>query len=129
MPRTAVRPTKPASRKAVADSTKNVASAARTASGAYSAFPVGSRGINADIVASVVTGTNPTLDVYLEVSNDGGTTWYRHGHSGSRLTAAGTARAAFGAANGALARFAWDITGTTPSFTFAITAYEVAVSR
>jgi len=99
-----------------------LASAARTTSTNGTAFDTaGVDAINATLVVSAVTGTNPTLDVVLETTADG-TNYYTVGTFAQQTsTQAGLARV-FGPL-GATSRWKWTIGGTaTPTFTFAITA-------
>jgi len=76
------------------------------------------------LVVTAVSGTNPTLDVKLQVSFDGGVTW-RDLYHFERQTAAG---GGFGAGTAVmpdlivsgLRRWVWTVGGTSPSFTFSI---------
>lgn len=105
------------------------------------------------LLVSAVTGTSPTLDVWLQHSVDGGTTWDDFGHFTQSTAAAtrvahvsfhstagvlagfGLERAAQAKAStagvfrdgaiGGLVRAAYTIAGTSPSFTVALTAYFV----
>src|SRR5512139_3851285 len=101
------------------------ASAARTASGTgtltadLSAYEDGALLIN----VTAATGTTPTLRPFLQVSPDGGTTWYGSATAspcaaGADITTTGTYYYDFTGHAGALTRLAWTIGGTTPSFTF-----------
>jgi hypothetical protein len=102
------------------DTTKALSSAARTASGTGTAFTVEDvTDIEGTLTISAASGTTPTLDVRLETTVDG-TNYYTVG-SFSQKTTTGSEARAFGPL-GQLARWAWTVGGTTPSFTFAITA-------
>ena len=75
-----------------------------------------------DVNVSVVSGTTPTLDLYLEhLGADG--VWYTTWHP-TQITAVGTASTSVGpgAATPAVltqtVRLRWAVGGTTPSFTF-----------
>jgi hypothetical protein len=100
-----------------------LASAARTASGVGAAFNTDAAdSLEAFLTVSAASGTSPTLDVRLETSIDGGTTW-RTVDSFVQIAAVGTRNAVFGPL-GDTCRWAWTIGGSTPSFTFAISAEE-----
>lgn len=98
-----------------------VASAARTTTGTGSAFSTaGVDNIIGVLTVTAASGTTPTLDVTLETTADG-TNYYT---VGSFVQKTGTATAdskVFGDL-GSSSRWKWTIAGTTPSFTFAITA-------
>lgn len=99
---------------------------------------------------TAASGTSPILNVYLQSSTNGGTTWYDFAHY-SQITAAKTTVMQWSELNstnankidtatgdGLLAsgtvingpivnsalRVKWSITGTTPSFTFSVVAVE-----
>jgi hypothetical protein len=100
------------------------ASAARTASANSSAQDVG----NADTLVLYLsvtagTGTSPTLDVKMQDSPDGGTTWFDiAGTAVTQVTGSSSSQV-----TSATRKFAKKlrclvtIGGTTPSFTFAVT--------
>lgn len=103
-----------------------VASSARTASSQTSAISAGAaiETINVFVIVTAASGTSPSLTVSLEVSPDGGTTWFESA-AGAALTAAGTEsfKASIYDASTVLTplyRIKWAITGTTPSFTFEV---------
>lgn len=97
----------------------DVALAARTTSG--NSGTLSSEGffsISAVVNITAVSGTNPTLDIDLESSDDG-TNWQTI-YTQTRAT---TASVVFnpGVQNPSLYyRFRWTISGTTPSFTFSV---------
>ena len=98
-----------------------VASAARTATGTSSAFETQSAdSIEGTLVVTAGSGTTPTLNVSLETSIDGGTTYSTVG-SFAQKTGAASEGKVFGPL-GDLSRWRWTIAGTTPSFTFSIAA-------
>lgn len=100
-----------------------VASAARTATGTSAAFDTGpADSFEATLTCTTRSGTTPTLDVTLETSIDGGTTWDTVG-AFAQLTAASADGHVFGPL-GDKCRWKWTIGGTTPSFTFGITVEE-----
>lgn len=105
----------------------------------------------AKLVCSAASGTTPTLDVYLQTSDDGGTTFYDVAHmaqvTGTVSNAAALwATAAVNGGDGAYVgnasdasisagavsglpilgrrfRIKWVVAGTSPSFTFTVTLY------
>lgn len=124
-----------------------VASAARTADGNSGALKL-PRGktYGLTVVVSAASGTSPTMDLYVQASNDGGTT-FRSVSKFAQITAALAApsgrRLVFGhsgylvgadedtmaaGTNAAISQFPltrdyrilWDIGGTNPSFTFSV---------
>lgn len=98
-----------------------LASAARTASGNGAAFNTNqATSLEGFLTVSAASGTTPTLDARLETSVDGGATWTTVA-AFTQITAAGARNRVFGPL-GDLCRWAWTIAGTTPSFTFTITA-------
>lgn len=98
-----------------------VASAARTTTGTSTPFNTGAAdSIEGFLTVSAASGTTPTLDVTLETSVDGGSTWDTVG-AFSQLTAAGSDSHVFGPL-GDKCRWKWTIAGTTPSFTFTVAA-------
>lgn len=100
--------------------TAAVSSAARVASGNGTSVETGSfteiRGLVLDVTAA--SGTNPTLDVRVETSDDN-TTW-RTISSFAQATTVTNEHKEFGPL-GRYVRIAWTIAGTaTPSFTFSV---------
>lgn len=97
-----------------------VASAARTATGTGSAFSTANiDSINATLAITAASGTSPTLVLNLETSADG-TNFYVAGSFPQQTTTATVARVIGDL--GATSRWAWTIGGTTPSFTFSVSA-------
>jgi hypothetical protein len=104
------------------------ASEARTASGngdGFVGFSATDR-LAAQLVVAARSGTNPTLDVTIQHSIDGGTTWHDL-TSFSQATAAGTSFIDFSEVMGSTAqvygdrlRAKWTLGGTNPSFTFSV---------
>jgi hypothetical protein len=81
-----------------------------------------------NIVVTAATGTNPTLDVGVEESPDGGTNWVRI-YDFPRITAAGTYYSPLlPNVQGTRYRYVQTITGTTPSFTRAINRSQVSAT-
>lgn len=98
-----------------------LASAARTATGNGAAFNTNQAdSIEGFLTVTAASGTSPTLDVRLETSVDGGTTWTTVA-AFAQITAAGARNRVFGPL-GDMCRWAWTIAGATPSFTFDISA-------
>lgn len=106
-----------------AESTRSgqqVASAARTATANGTAFDTSDVDeITATLTVTAASGTTPTLDVTLETTADG-TNYYTVGSFAQKTTSATEAKVFTGL--GSLSRWKWTISGTTPSFTFAITS-------
>lgn len=100
-----------------------VASAARTATGTSGALdaPEGFD-LCLSVAVTAVSGTTPTLDLTVEWSSDGGTTWYVADTSDAftQFTAAANRVKRF-TVKGSEYRLRWTIGGTTPSFTFSVT--------
>ena len=118
------------------------ASGAETATGNSGAIQIPTFSqmlVGVDVTA--VSGTTPAMDIYLQGSDDGGTTWYDMPYDLQMTTAAapadidanetrrninGTAAAAATGKHLAIykeiptdtVRLRWVISGTTPSFTF-----------
>jgi hypothetical protein len=102
-----------------------VASAARVATGNSGTISVPTGGgISGLLVVSAVSGTTPTLDLTLEESFDAGTNWLT-AWSAPRVTGVTTVPIPQMAVGG-LRRWVWTISGTTPSFTFAINTNQLA---
>lgn len=70
------------------------------------------------VIATVVTGTNPTLDVVLQESNDN-VNWFDSYHF-ERLTAPGVVRSPLILLQGSHTRYVQTVGGTAPSFTRSI---------
>lgn len=99
-------------------SSSESASSTKTATGNTGLVGVFAGVLGANIVVSAVSGTTPTLDIVLQESHDGGTTFVDIYHC-ERLTAAGTLNVPPIPVSGRR-RWVWTISGTTPSFTFGI---------
>jgi hypothetical protein len=101
--------------------TNAVPSAARTATGNSGALRVYGDKINLLVDVTTVSGTTPSMTLTVEWSHDG-TTWFPAATPdtlGAAITA-GVKRVHTVDVKGAFARVVWTISGTTPSFTFAI---------
>jgi hypothetical protein len=98
----------------------DVASAAITSTATVAAITPGfGVAYQVNIPVTAVTGTNPTMDVRIEESDDGGTNWFTV-YDFPRITATGIYRSPFLPVNGNRVRYVQTIGGTTPSFTRAI---------
>ena len=71
------------------------------------------------VPVTVATGTNPTLDIGVEESDDTGANWYRV-YDFPRITAVGAYRSPVLRLRGNRVRYVQTVGGTTPSFTRAI---------
>lgn len=104
------------------------ASAAETATVSSIAFSGGgATGIYIEINVSARSGTTPTLDVNLQDSLDGGTTWNTVS-SLTQITAVGVGTKRLNLRDtpaGPLLRLNYVIGGTTPSFTFTARTFLV----
>ena len=105
----------------------DVASAALTTTTTTAALTQGNVQSSAvAIVVTVVSGTNPTLDVGVEESPDGGVNWYRV-FDFQRITAAGTYVSPVLQHTGNRIRYVQTVTGTTPSFTRSVSRNSFSV--
>jgi hypothetical protein len=108
---------------------------ARTTGGQSAAYNSGSyREATFFLNVSAASGTGPQLNVFIDASDDGGTTWYQLCQLGpanisaaqsSPIPGTYTAPLGKGSANGLVPEFVrvrWTISGTTPSFTFGVRA-------
>lgn len=99
-----------------------VPSAARGANGNTTAEVVGAAR-NVDIVLDVTAASaTSTLDVVVETSHDGATWFTATGNALTQATAVGVQHKRI-SVNGPLVRVRWTVGGTTPSFTFSVSAY------
>lgn len=110
-----------ASNEPLAAGSGSLASATKTATGSSAAFSTADMdSVNVLLVISAASGTTPTLDLALETTADG-TNYYSAGTFPQQTTTNAGISRVFGDL-GATSRWTWTIGGTTPSFTFAITA-------
>jgi hypothetical protein len=101
-------------------SVADVASAAITTTTTVASItPSSGISYQVNIPVTLVSGTNPTMDVRIEESDDGGTSWLIV-HDFPRITANGTYRSALIPASGNRIRYVQTIGGTSPSFTRSI---------
>lgn len=99
----------------------DVASAAlttTTTTAAVTPTPVGGAA-EFNVIVTAVSGTNQTLDVGIEESDDTGTSWYRI-YDFPRITATGAYRSPVLPLSGNRLRYVQTVGGSTPSFTHAI---------
>jgi hypothetical protein len=98
----------------------DVASAALTTTTTTAAFtPAFGSSYSVNVPVTAVTGTNPTLDVVIEESDDTGTNWAPV-YAFPRITATGIYRSPLLPNLGNRVRYVQTVTGTTPSFTRAV---------
>lgn len=102
----------------------DVASAALTTTTTTTAVaPASGSCYEVNIPVTAVSGTNPTLDIDIEESDDTGTNWFKV-YSFPRITANGMYRSPQLPLTGNRIRYVQTVGGTTPSFTRAINRLE-----
>lgn len=106
-----------------------VPSAARTVTGNGQTMRETDQGDSISFLVSTtaVSGTTPTLDIVVEWSMDGGTTWARlegTPDNFTTITATGNVIKTF-PVRSTTYRVVWTIGGTTPSFTFSVRSMMV----
>lgn len=100
-----------------------LASAARTATGQSTAFPVGTGDDVAVFVdVTAVSGTSPSMTVNVEWSNDNVSWFVADPVDAFSATTAAAKKVKSFTVKGQYARLNFTITGTTPSFTFSASA-------
>ena len=104
----------------------DVASAAITSTTTTAAFTPGF-GVAYQIVVPVtaVSGTTPTYDLSVEESDDNGTNWFKV-YDFPRITTTGIYRSPRLVTRGTRVRYVQTLTGTTPSFTRAISRIQMS---
>ena len=108
------------SQSAFPQSIADVASAAITTTTTTAAItPTFGTAYTVSIPVTAVSGTNPTLDIWIEESDDGGTNWVRI-YDFPRITATGMYRSPPINLRWNRVRYVQTLTGTTPSFTRAV---------
>lgn len=104
----------------------DVASAALTTTTTTSAItPTGGTSYSINIPVTASTGTNQTLDIGIEESDDTGTNWYRV-YDFPRITATGMYRSPQLRFRGNRIRYVQTVGGTSPSFTRAINRMQAS---
>jgi hypothetical protein len=95
----------------------DIASGAITATATTAAItPAFGSSYEVNIPVTAVSGTNPTLDISIEESDDNGTNWFKV-YDFPRITAAGMYRSPKLLLTGNRIRYVQTLTGTSPSFT------------
>jgi hypothetical protein len=95
----------------------DITSAALTSTATSSTItPTASGSAAFNVIVTAVSGTNPTLDVVVQESDDSGTNWFDTYHF-PRITATGQYRSPFIPMIGNRVRYVRTVGGTTPSFT------------
>jgi hypothetical protein len=109
---------------AVGDVVVVAASAARTTTGQSAAVQAQGRQVAVEVDVTAVSGSTPSMTLTVEWSDDNGTTWFLADppDTFTALTAAGKRVKEFDV-KAPYFRTVWTISGTTPSFTFAVDAY------
>lgn len=85
--------------------------------------PTFGMGYSVVIPVTAVSGTNPTIDINVEESDDTGTNWFVV-YSFPRITATGVYRSPKMPMNGNRVRYVQTVGGTTPSFTRSISRLQ-----
>ncbi len=95
----------------------DITSAALTSTATSAAFtPTASGSAEFNVIVTAVSGTNPTLDVVVQESDDSGTNWFDI-YQFPRITATGQYRSPLIPMVGNRVRYVRTVGGTTPSFT------------
>lgn len=81
-----------------------------------------------NVIVTAVSGTNPTLDVVVQESDDSGTNWYDTYHF-PRITATGQYRSPLIPLTGNRIRYVRTVAGTSPSFTNAVNRIQSHTSN
>jgi hypothetical protein len=111
---------------AIPSITTDVVSGAITSSAATPIIaPTAGISYQVNIPVTAVTGTNPTLDITIEESDDSGTNWYRV-YDFPRITGTGIYRSPHIPFFGNRIRYQQTVGGTTPSFTRGINRLQSA---
>lgn len=99
----------------------DIASGALTSTNTSATITPSNNNLSAEfnVIVTAVSGTNPTLDVVVQESDDTGTNWYDIYHF-PRITATGQYRSPLIPLVGNRYRYVRTITGTSPSFTNAV---------
>ena len=102
----------------------DVASAAITSTATTAVMaPTGGQSYKVIIPVTVVSGTAPTMDVSIEESDDGGTSWFRV-YDFPRITTNGVYRSPKLSLTGNRVRYVQSLGGTTPAFTRTVTRVQ-----
>lgn len=115
---------------AVARPEVDVASATKAATFTSPSFAVDdSEAIVSTLAVTAASGTSPTLNVALEVSYDGGTTWFANAGAFAQATGVTSETKSFLVAGATHGRWKQTIGGTTPSFTYSLGGSKHIASR
>jgi hypothetical protein len=107
----------------------DVASAALTTTTTTSSItPASGVAYTVNIPVTAVTGTNPTLDVSIEESDDAGTNWFKV-YDFPRITATGMYRSPILTLRGNRVRYVQTVGGTSPSFTRSVNRLQSNVAN
>lgn len=116
------------SNSAIPGTIADVASAALTTTTTTAAFtPTFGAMYQVTIPVTVVSGTNPTLDVQIQESDDSGTNWLPV-FDFPRITATGFYRSPMLPLTGNRVRYVQTVGGTTPSFTRAVNRFQASLT-
>jgi hypothetical protein len=99
----------------------DISSAAITSTATSASITPSNNNLSAEfnVMVTAVSGTNPTLDVVVQESDDTGTNWFDTYHF-PRITATGQYRSPLIPLVGNRYRYVRTITGTSPSFTMSL---------
>ena len=104
----------------------DIASAALTTTTTTSAVtPAFGNAYEVNIPVTAVSGTNPTMDVVVQESDDAGTNWYDVYHF-PRITATGMYRSPVLNLKGNRVRYVQTVGGTSPSFTRSLNRLQIS---
>lgn len=113
---------------AIPSTIADVASAALTTTTTTAAFtPTNGVSYTISVPVTVVSGTTPTLDLEVQESVDSGTNW-QVVYDFPRITATGFYRSPLLQFTGNRVRYVQTVSGTTPSFTRAISRFQNSTS-
>lgn len=101
------------------DTTNDVLSTALTSTATATVVALNSSSYQVEVVVGAVSGTNPTLDIVINESDDAGANVYQV-YQFPRITATGTYRSPPLPLTGNRIQYVQTVGGTTPSFTRAI---------
>lgn len=102
------------------------ASTAQTSNATGAAVDIGvNTTLDATLNCTAVSGTSPNLTVYIDTSADGFSNWTQVGEFPSLVDIGAQARTITSCKR--FVRTRWQLTGTSPSFTFGVTANAILV--
>jgi len=108
----------------------DIASAALTSTNTSAAITPSNSSLSCEfnVIVTAASGTNQTLDVVVQESDDSGTNWYDIYHF-PRITAVGQYRSPLTNLTGNRVRYVRTVGGTSPSFTHAVNRQQSNVSN